>query len=296
MEIVALHKKGLLTDSQFERAKDVVLGIATPNPPSSSNPKSKMPATSSPTIPEMAGLLNPATPGQRKITAAEFGAALTKVRTPIVSTKRKTVRARERRYEKKTEVAARQLVGDGEPAGDEVLAALLASKSGRRLFPSTAQSIRGDEHLKKLAENVGFFVKSLGKHASRIGIRFLSKGLPTWFLRDEVGMTDKALEKRRVDQKVVEDPHNHSLCQQDYAADVSRTKVTDVEQTMLVDFYKKTTAVFSGTERRCVEVAQHVWEGQVTHTSRDHNQPSSQSTLARWAGQVTHMTEPQTIS
>jgi hypothetical protein len=200
---------------------------------------------------------------------------------PITSTNKKVEKARQTRYDARLGEVTRQLVGNSSPAGDQYMKAFLKCSVGKRQFPKTSANIRSDEHLQQMAKNLKHFVFSMGKHNARIGIRFLTEGLPTMFLKNDVGLTDKQLGKRKVDQKVIEDPYKHSLCMQDYAADVSRDKILPIEKAMVHDFFNGSTAVFSGTDRRCVESTLHDWESKVTHTSRDHNQLSSQSRIDR---------------
>jgi hypothetical protein len=203
------------------------------------------------------------------MTAAELGSEHTHKTCPLTSTKPKTVKARNRRYEKRCGDVAAELHGNQSPLADQFLSAFMVTNEAKRRFPQTSASLVNDPHLLNLMQNVQDTIVRVGKHAGRFIIRLLTEGLPTWFLKKELGMTDKDVDKRRVDNIDQSD-----LCKQDYAHGVSRSKVTAVEDSLVERFFFKSSAVFSGTERRCVELSMHEWECKVKHTPRDHNQPS----------------------
>jgi hypothetical protein len=177
------------------------------------------------------------------------------------------------------------------------MSVVLPTKVGKQLFPATSASIRGDEHLQQLCNRVAVTIKSFGKHNKLAAIQLLTDGLPSKFLKESLGVSGSFIKKRF--DRDFEDPEKHSVCTMKYAAEVSRGKITKTEIKMYKSFFEGSSAVFSGTERRCVEYTMHDWECKVTHMSRNHIQPASQSSTInpRSLGrEATHMTEPQTIS
>jgi hypothetical protein len=263
-KLASLHLKGLLDSSEFKRMKSSVIGNALSH---SALKQAKM-ATPSPTI---------------SLTAAELGAAHTSKTRPIISKIHKTVLARQGRNEKRCGEVAKTKMATGSEDSDIYLAAYISSAPGKAEFPATSACIKNDKHLQLLAINVGHFIASVGSHNARIVIRFLTEGLPVSFLKDDLGMTPRDLQLRRTNKNVWEDPYNHSLCQKQYADGVQRSKITTVEQQLLVEFFNSSTAVFSGSDRRCLEYMQHDWECKVTHTHLAITiNPQSQSSL--WQG------------
>lgn len=260
----------MITDSEFTRFKDDVLG----NGPS---PKAWPPITPK--------AWPPTTPGAE---AKEIGMAHTQKTRNVTSEKKKTVQARNVRYEKKCGDVAADLHGMRSPLADTYFSAFSKTKQGQRQFPRTTASLVNDKHLLGLVENCQNTVDKVGKHSGRVVVRLLTKGLPTSFLKDVVGMTDKDLMKRRGEgvKKTVEDKADSDLgtrrgkgfkkrvekiadsdlCQQNYTHDVTRSKITEVEKTMYYHYFDKTSSVFSGTERRCVTLPMREWESKVTHT------------------------------
>jgi hypothetical protein len=269
-----MFDRGYLSEAQFERAKNQSLAHAYTPKRKMSDPRAIPNFPQTPNQPDLVCLAAPAASPQSPEDFVMKGAKHTLGTCPVRSADKKVVGARMNRYSKRAEQVMRVLVGTAHPKGDEYMASLINSKAGRGLFPDTSACIRKDSHLLHLAKNVQECIASVGHHSARIIIRFLSDGLPISFLKDEVGMTQKQINKRRVDRKNVENPLEHSLCMQNYSQGVKHSKIRDVEKSMLIDFFKSSTAVFSGTERRCVEYTLHDWEGKVRHTSRDHKQPS----------------------
>ena len=133
---------------------------------------------------------------------------------------------------------------------------------------------KGDPHLLALLENVQNTILQVGKHVGRFVIRLLTCGLPFQFLKEKLFMTDKDCKKRRVGVKKPEDIDKSDLCGQNYSANTERSKITQTEVGLYARFFKASTAVFSGTDRRCVELTMKDWECKVPQTHRDHNQRS----------------------
>jgi len=271
--LARLHADGYLDKAEYKKAKGRVLGSFSPH----SALKQAMMAAPSPRISQ---------------TAAELGAAHTNKTKPVKSTRPETVRARNTRREQRCGAVAKIKIAEGSEDADVYLAAYISCTPGKADFPATSACIKNDKHLQKLATNTGHFIASVGSHNARIAVRFLTEGLPAYFLREELGLNTKELELRKEQKKVWEDPYGHSLCQQQYADGVQRCKITPVEQQLLDEFFISSTAVFSGSDRRCLEYKQHDWESKVPHTPRDHDQPSI--TIILLAGKMIHMTEPCT--
>ena len=273
-----MHAQGALTDHQFERVKNEILGLLA-SPTRQRNASQSKPNKAAYLYTAASPHTPAASPHTSKTPACVIGAHHTLKTCPVRSVVPKTVQSRLARYEKRTGEVARELIANGSPGGDEYFAAFLETAEGKRQFPETSACIRNDPHLQHLVKNVKFAFDSMGNHNVRIAIRLIGDGLPTAFLIDTVGMTDKQLGKRKVGLKNDEDPFLHSLCQQKYSDNVAREKITSVEISMLLEFFTKSTSVFSGTDRRCMEYTKYDWECKVTHTSRYHNQPSSQSSI-----------------
>jgi hypothetical protein len=257
----AIHRGGFTSPVEFERIKKGIVALVP----------TKQGYTG--VIHNMNALCSPASVHSLAPAAHALGAHHTRSTCHITSKEAKTVQARKLRNEKRAGEVASVMVGNNDPRADVYMAAVLNCSTGRKIFPKTSASIANDPEMQRLAKNAEIMIGFIGKHHARMAIRLLTAGLPKKFLQQEVGLTDLQLNKRRVDKKIIQDPQAHSLCTMQYAPGVSRSKIHESENTLLVEFFKSSTAVFSGTERRCVEYTMHDWECKVKHTSRDRMQP-----------------------
>jgi hypothetical protein len=258
-ELQQFHAEGIISTTEYTRYKAHAIEDA-PSPKKSGRP---LPLTSS------------ATP----MTPVELGALGTRKTCPVTSKKPATTKARETRRVARCGDMVSQSFAENSPFRDDYLSTYMSTKEGKREFPMTNASLQSDSHLMGLLHNVQNTIQTVGKHAGRFLIRLLTGGLPTEFLKTKLNMTDKECAMRREGVKKPEPIEKSDLIQQKYAANVNRTKVTSTESGLYEQFFKTSSAVFSGTERRCVELTKHDWKCQVAQTPRDYNHTRSRSTL-----------------
>jgi hypothetical protein len=149
-------------------------------------------------------------------------------------------------------------VGDGDDDADKYISKVLPTNVGRVLFPSTAALIGATEHLQTLAKNTRRVLKEAGKHLKRTLGFFLVGGLPTNIAADILDTTSPRV---RHFQKKPEKSSMKSLGQ-NYTPTASSSGFTKAEESVLEDFFFRTTSIMSGavTTTRNLEKTEHEWD------------------------------------
>ena len=175
---------------------------------------------------------------------------------PRTSTNPKTQRATQLRAEKRLVQKAKE-TGD-----DKLIAASLNFKVGQRSFPALHAAVHQPTAAdQQLRENVSRLLQASGKHNRHRQVKYISEGLPSELLTTSLGISKSSLKKARESRSMQQS--GPTLETQQYSTGVSRSKITDVEQNMLVEFYEMTTdgpPSGSKTLTRILEMREFEWE------------------------------------
>ena len=150
-------------------------------------------------------------------------------------------------------------MGNGDVDADAYMGKLLPTKVGRGLFPSTSALIDDSDHLVELGKNSANLLKQFGKHQKQAVGFFLVGGLPTSAAAKLLNITSS--ETSYYQQQPVQAAMKSM--ERNYAPkEASSSPFTEEEESVMEDFYFRTTSVMSGAHRqtRNLEKAQHEWE------------------------------------
>ena len=149
-------------------------------------------------------------------------------------------------------------MGNGDVDADEYMSKLLPTKVGRGLFPLTATLIGAAEHLTELGNNCKHLLEKTGRHLKQAIGFFLVGGLPTSVA---AGILNITVPQTSYYQKQPVSAGTKSL-EHDYAQNTEISAFTEEEESVMKDFFFRTTSVMSGALRqtRNLEKSQHEWE------------------------------------
>jgi hypothetical protein len=149
-------------------------------------------------------------------------------------------------------------VGNGDADADEYMRKLLPTKVGRCLFPATSALIGASEHLQKLGKNCAKLLEQTGRHLKQALGFFLVGGLPTSFAVETLNITGP--ETSYYQKQPV--PAAMKSLDQRYAPNIEKQTFTEAEESVMEDFFFRTTSVMSGALRqtRNLEKTEHEWQ------------------------------------
>jgi hypothetical protein len=134
---------------------------------------------------------------------------------------------------------------------------LLPTKVGHGLFPLTSALIGANDHLRELGMNASKLLANVGKHVRQAVGFFLVGGLPTKFAAEMLNITGPETNYFQ-GQPATAAMKSLKL---NYAPNVAGGEYTEAEESIMEDFYFRTTSVMSGAlrETRNLEKAEHEW-------------------------------------
>ena len=206
-----------------------------------------------PDLPDSEGDFEPAQPPE-DIDAQAIADALVVTRRPRFSKNKKTIQATKLRAQK-------LLVQEAKRTGDDkLIAAALEFKVGRAAFPALARKSKPHRHKQILIERCAATLGSTGRHNKMTMLSSLSQGLPTSFLTGTLGVTPADVKRAR--EKRTHQRPGSDFTTQKYTHATKRVKITEHEESLLVQFFVDTTHVLSGAERttRNLDMRLHEWE------------------------------------
>lgn len=152
-------------------------------------------------------------------------------------------------------------MGNGDFDADEYMGKLLPTKVGRGLFPSTSAMIGTTDHLRQLGNNCATLLATAGKNLKRALGFFLVGGLPTSIVADVLNTTGPETRnyRRQPEAQAMTSLKQSNATQ---IANGRNSDFTEEEESVMEDFFFRTTSVMSGALRttRNVEKTKHEWE------------------------------------
>ena len=181
---------------------------------------------------------------------------LMKKTRPRTSNNPKTMRATKLRAQIRLAKEARRTMDE------KLMAASIQFESGQKAFPHLHKAMAGpSEDDLRLRKNAASMCLSTGRHDRSRVIRHLSNGLPPKFVSERLKVKPATLKRARETRAV--DTIGANFENQQYAHSVTRQKIGDIEQALLVEFFEETTTPpVSGakTQTRNLEMLQQEWE------------------------------------
>ena len=149
-------------------------------------------------------------------------------------------------------------VGNGDGDADEYMSKCLPTQVGRGLFPSTSALIGDADHLQELGKNCAKLLAQTGRHLKQAMGFFLVGGLPTKTAANILNVTEP---EARYYQRQPGPAAIISL-ELSYAPNAASAAFTEAEESVMEDFFFRTTSVMSGAFRqtRNLEKTEHEWE------------------------------------
>ena len=171
---------------------------------------------------------------------------------------------------RRLQYAEKKLVRKAIETGDDtLLAKAVQTAIGKKTLPHLATALHSDDIFQQLVHNQKKLLATTGRtHRHEVG-HLLVEGLPTSFLKAELGLERKDVQyiRREVKDKHKQDRYGRSantqmLGDQNYALAVKRCKTCEDEETLLHMFYMSTTYQASGasTTRRILGSTKWEWE------------------------------------
>lgn len=190
-----------------------------------------------------------------EVSPQELANSLVKMTKPRTSANPKTIQATKLRAQKKLVQAALE----GGSNQDELTAAAVKFKVGQKVFPKLAAMTRVVDELTLLKERVSSAIAATGRHSRSSVIKELTGGLPKTFCLEQLGLTEAEMKRSR--EARTNQASDDSFMTKNYSSGVKRSKITELESSMLKKFFENTTAVLSGASRltRNLEMKQHEW-------------------------------------
>ncbi len=135
---------------------------------------------------------------------------------------------------------------------------LLPTQVGRCLFPATSALVGAADHLHELGKNCAKLLADTGRHMKQALGFFLVGGLPTSIAAEMLNITGS--ETRYYQRQPV--PAAMKSLGLNYAPKTASSVFTEAEESVMKDFFFRTTSVMSGAHRktRNLEKTQHEWE------------------------------------
>jgi len=171
---------------------------------------------------------------------------------------------------RRLQYAEKKLVRKAIETGDDtLLAKAVQTAIGKKTLPHLATALHSDDIFQQLVHNQKKLLATTGRtHRHEVG-HLLVEGLPTSFLKAELGLERKDVQyiRREVKDKHKQDRYGRSantqmLGDKNYALAVKRCKTCEDEETLLHMFYMSTTYQASGasTTRRILGSTKWEWE------------------------------------